>query len=149
MICSVFGHRKIEECIDDEKLKYIFLYLITEKGVDTFYFGEFGEFDRLCHKIVTELKKAFTHLSRVYCLEDAKLLLPKNAVKYLDKSKYEDFVFLPLSFDGWYKRIYFRNCAMIDASDFIVFYAKERPDSGAWKAYKYAVKRKKLLVNIG
>ena len=42
-----------------------------------------------------------------------------------------------------------RNKAMIDASDFIVFYAKERPDSGAWKAYKYAVKRKKLLVNIG
>ena len=53
------------------------------------------------------------------------------------------------AFEGWYKSIYFRNCAMIDKSDFIIFYAEEREDSGAYKAYKYAKKKKgKRLINL-
>ena len=31
---------------------------------------------------------------------------------------------------------------MIDKSDFVIFYAEERKNSGAYKAYKYARKKK-------
>ena len=60
-----------------------------------------------------------------------------------------EVTYLVPSFDGWYKSIYFRNCAMIDESDLVIFYAQEREDSGAYKAYKYAKKKKeKYIVNL-
>ena len=38
---------------------------------------------------------------------------------------------------------------MIDKSDFIIFYAEKRENSGAYKAYKYAKKKKdKMIVNL-
>ena len=38
---------------------------------------------------------------------------------------------------------------MIDASDFVVFYAENREDSGAYKAYRYAkLKKNKQIFNL-
>lgn len=38
---------------------------------------------------------------------------------------------------------------MIDASDYVIFYAEERAESGAYKAYKYAKGKKgKHIVNL-
>ena len=40
-------------------------------------------------------------------------------------------------------------CAMIDKSDVVIFYAEEREDSGAYKAYKYArTKKTPNIVNV-
>ena len=61
---------------------------------------------------------------------------------------YEQFIYLALSYDYWYTRIYYRNCAMIDRSDYVVFYAEERENSGAYKALRYVVKQKKPYINL-
>ena len=37
---------------------------------------------------------------------------------------------------------------MIDKSDVIIFYAQEKENSGAYKAYKYALKKKKHIINL-
>lgn len=37
---------------------------------------------------------------------------------------------------------------MIEKSDYVIFYAKNKQDSGANKALKYAKKRKKEYVNL-
>ncbi len=38
---------------------------------------------------------------------------------------------------------------MIDQSNFIIFYAESREDSGAYKAYKYAKSKKdKQIINL-
>lgn len=38
---------------------------------------------------------------------------------------------------------------MIDMSGWVIFYAEERADSGAYKAYKYAKKKKnKIIVDL-
>lgn len=61
--CSVFGHKEIK--INDElvdKLRNIFEKLILQENVRYFYFGGLGEFDELCHKIVTELKVKYPTL---------------------------------------------------------------------------------------
>ena len=56
--CCFFGHRKIDETPQlIERLTKEIEVLITEKDVSTFYFGSKSEFDRLCVKTVTELKK--------------------------------------------------------------------------------------------
>ncbi len=148
MICSVFGHRDIEDDINEIALYNFFKGLLVDKGITTFYFGGFGDFDALCHKLISCLKADFPYIRRVYCLTDERHLRPNKRPAYLTEETYEDFIFLAPDFNGWYKRIYFRNLEMIKASDFILFYAKPRPDSGAYKAYLYAKKQKTPLLNI-
>lgn len=148
-ICSFFGHRTIEKTHE--------LYLATvaeimrtiELGCRIFYFGGFGEFDDFCYQIVTRIKKKHPDLllQRIFCVAQEKMLQKK--ARYFKDGEYEDIVYLVPSFEYWYTSIYYRNCAMIDASNFVVFYAEERQDSGAYKAYKYAKKKKgKYIVNL-
>lgn len=69
--------------------------------------------------------------------------------RFFDRAEFEEVVYPSLSFEGWYKSLYFRNCAMIDESDYVIFYAEARADSGAYKAYRYAEKQKdKYIVNL-
>ncbi len=148
MICSFFGHRTINQDFDRKKLLDLLVDLIQNKNVNDFYFGGFGDFDKLCYDTISKLKTYFPSIKRIYCVENEKYLLSQKRIKYLPKEEYEDYVSLPLSFYGWYKRIYFRNCAMIDNSDFIIFYAQKRENSGAYKAFLYAKKNKKICYNI-
>ncbi len=67
---------------------------------------------------------------------------------YFKKENYEEIIYLMPSFEGWYKSIYYRNCAMIDRSDLVIFYAENREKSGAYKAYKYANKKHKRVINL-
>ena len=148
-ICSFFGHREVE--ITQE------LYAITTaeilKSVDfgcrVFYFGGFGAFDDLCYQIVTKLQKELPSLSikRVYCVTQERYLR-KNS-PHFRRENYDEIIYLTPSFDGWYKSIYYRNCAMIDNSDYIIFFAEKRENSGAYKAYCYAQRQtKKQIVNL-
>ena len=148
-ICSFFGHRQIE--ITDE------LYATTTAeimksvnlGCRIFYFGGYGEFDELCYKIVTSIKEGNQNLKikRVYCVSQERYL--RKNTHLFRRENYDDVIYLIPAFSGWYKSIYFRNCAMIDQSDCVIFYAEKRENSGAYKAYQYAIKKKdKRIVNL-
>ncbi len=148
-ICSFFGHRDVT--VTDE------LYATTtaeilqavDLGCRTFYFGGFGDFDELCYQIVSKIKEERSDLAleRIYCVPQERDLRKKS--RYFRRENYEDVIYLCPSFDGWYKSIYFRNCAMIDQSDVIIFFAEERENSGAYKAFRYAKKKKeKRIVNL-
>ena len=145
-ICSFFGHRDIE--ITDK------LYATTTaeilKSVDfgcrTFYFGGYGEFDKLCYEIVTLLKSELD-LKRVYCVPIERYMRKRG--RYFNPEDYDEVIYLTPAIEWWYKSIYFRNLAMIDKSDYVIFYAQKRADSGAYKAYKYAQSIKnKIVVNL-
>lgn len=147
-ICSFFGHRDVEITDDLIKRTTNEIEAAINDGCRTFYFGGYSDFDSLCHKIVTSIKEAKPDLAlnRVYCVSQEKYLRKK--VRYFNKEDYDDVIYLMPSFEGWYKSIYYRNCAMIDNSDLIIFYCEENPDSGAYKAYKYAIKNKKKVINL-
>lgn len=146
-ICSFFGHRSVEKTEELCAITTIEILKAISLGYRIFYFGGFGDFDELCYKIVTKIKEESPDLEikRVYCVPQEKdLRKPK-----VDRDKYEDIIYLMPSFEGWYKSIYYRNCAMIDASDSVIFYAEQRANSGAYKAYKYAQRKKvKHLSNL-
>ena len=143
--CSVFGHRTIEITKVLENKLYSTFEEIINKGCEFFYFGGFGMFDELCHKVVSELKLTYTHIKRIFCLSDPRHLRINKRPKWLKIEDYEEFIYLDLEFNWWYQRIYYRNCAMIDRSDIVVFYVEPKENSGA---YKYAVKKKKSLINL-
>ena len=146
--CSVFGHSTIHITKELENKLFETFKEIIDKGCENFYFGGLGMFDELCHKIVSELKLTNSYIKRIFCLSDPRHLRINKRPKWLNNEDYEDFIYLDLEFDWWYQRIYYRNCAMIDKSDIVVFYAEERENSGAYKAFKYAKQKKKAIINL-
>lgn len=148
-ICSFFGHRTIDMTEELYAKVYDEIEEALRIGCRCFYFGGYGDFDALCYTIVTEMKGQYREheIRRVYCVPQERFLYKK--VRYFNRESYDDVIYLTPAFAGWYKSIYFRNCAMIDKSDCIIFYAENRENSGAYSAYKYALKKKdKRLVNL-
>ena len=148
-VCSFFGHRRITETENLRKtINSLLEKLIVEKGHQIFLFGGLGEFDTLCYEIVSSLKEKYPSIQRIYCVHDEKYLLPSKRPEDLRETAYEQFIYLPLPFEYWYTRIYYRNCEMIEKSDYIVFYVKNKKESGANKAMEYAKRRKKVYINL-
>ena len=147
--CGCFGHNKIEITEElKEKLKKIFEMLITQENIKYFYFGGFSEFDDLCWQIVTELKKTYTEIYRIFCLSDPRHQRLSKRPRWIKDENYEEITYLDLNFDWWYQRIYFRNCEMINRSDFVIFYVNHTERSGAYKALQYANRKKKQIINV-
>ena len=148
-ICSFFGHRHIELTQDLYAITVAEIMKSVNFGCRVFYFGGFGKFDSLCYEIVTKLQKEqpFLNLKRIYCVTQERYLR-KNS-PHFQRNHYDEVIYLIPAFEGWYKSIYYRNCAMIDHSDYIIFYAENRENSGAYKTYRYAKKVKgKTIVNL-
>ena len=93
-----------------------------------------------------KIKEREPNVKRVFCVPQEKYIR-KNA-PYFNREDYDEIIYLEPSFVGWYKSIYFRNCAMVDKSDFIIFHVENRKNSGAYKTYQYALKKKKDLINL-
>ena len=65
--CCFIGHREINVTDElKEKLREVIERLITEESVDTFLFGSKSQFDDLCWDIVTEIKKKYSHIKRIF-----------------------------------------------------------------------------------
>ena len=143
-ICSFFGHRDVtvteELCA---RVTEAVRYAVDRLDCRIFYFGGYGDFDDLCYEIVTKIKENEPSLGieRIFCVPQERRLYKKD--RYYAPEKYEDVIYIARPFEGWYKSIYFRNISMIDESHCVIFYAEAREKSGAYKAYKYAEKKKK------
>ena len=148
-ICSFFGHSEIEKTPELISATTNAINKAIEFGCRTFYFGGFGEFDELCYQIVSQIQaeNPKLNLERIYCTTQERLV--KKIQRNPNYKTYEQIIYLTPSFDGWYKSIYFRNCAMIDNSCYVIFFVQRQENSGAFKALKYATKRKDLtIVNV-
>ncbi|MBE6536660.1 MAG: hypothetical protein E7673_01775 [Ruminococcaceae bacterium] len=148
-ICSFFGHSEIEPTEELRSSLEAEILKVIDLGCRTFYFGGYGEFDELAYKTVTRIKAEHTELElkRIYCVSQERYL--RKRVRYFDPANYDEVIYLEPDFDGWKTSIYFRNCAMVDKSSFVIFYVEERENSGSYKAYKYAMRKKKAnVVNL-
>lgn len=174
--CCFIGHREIK--ITEELKKEICGYienLIVKENVKVFLFGSKSEFDYLCLKIVTELKEKYKDIKRVeYTCKSENVILESEREKweriYSDLEKREVYL-LGVEEEYEHERKYTagkaayveRNEAMIDDSDYCIFYYNEnyvplqskdkgiissRPKSGTAIAYKYAKRKKKIIKNF-
>ena len=146
--CSCFGHSNVD--ITDELIARTNVEIdrAIEDGVRIFLFGGRSDFDDLCYDLVTQKRNDSPQLNirRVFCFAlDKQLGKPP---RWFIKKEYEALECPTKDFDYWYTAIYYRNLAMIDQSDFILFWVEERENSGAYKTYLYAVKKHKRIVNL-
>lgn len=177
-ICCFIGHRKIEITNELElSIRHILKMLIENEGVRTFAFGSRSEFNFLCHSIVTDLQKEFNGLERVCMPCRSEVCTLENERKKFEemcsnilKEKvhlmgYEREIEHKTKFTSGRAAYVERNQALIDMSDFCVFYFDEnylpperkafkrsalpyQPKSGTAIAYKYAKQKKKYIINI-
>ena len=162
--CCFFGHRKIDKTEElKNKLRGIIENLIANEKVETFFFGSKSEFDDLCHQVVTELKEKYPNIKRVY-VRSAFQHIPDWYEDSLLKH-YEDTYF-PEQMENAGKASYVeRNQEMINKSNFCVVYYNEnylppkrrnsrrdltdyQPKSGTAVAYAYALRKKKIIINV-
>lgn len=148
MKCCCFGHRDVIVTQELHEKTKACIYKFIDEGCKTFLFGGFGDFDRLCYRIVTQLKNELDDsIQRIFCVPQERYL--RKSAHFFNRDDYDETIYLMPRFEGWYKSIYYRNLAMIDECDFILFYAEERENSGAYKAFKYARKlSQKTVINL-
>lgn len=175
--CSFFGHRKIAvtDCLTHE-LEEIIEDLIL-KGVSVFLFGSNSEFDSLCHSIVTSLKTKYPNIKRVsYTCKSESCTLEENREQM--EKLFSSVLKRNISIQGYeeefeHKTKYTsgrasyieRNQAMINDSDYCIFYYNEnyapemrkyskrspiyyQPKSGTRIAFEYANQKKKIIINM-
>lgn len=121
-VCFI-GHRNIEKTDELISLLRDTIVTLIDKGVTTFLFGSKSEFDNLSWKIVTELKKNYPLIKRVY-VRAAYQFIDKSYEEYILQS-YEETYFPPkLENAGRFSYVE-RNYEMIDNSTYCVFYYNE------------------------
>ena len=150
--CCFIGHREINVTDElKEKLRVVIECLIVDENIDTFLFGSKSQFDDLCYDIVTEIKKKYPHIKRIFVRAEYPYI-DESYEAYLLES-YEDSYF-PKSVLGAGKASYVkRNCEMIDNSRFCIVYYKEDytpkgRKSGTKIAFDYAEKKKKTIIRF-
>ena len=176
--CSFFGHRKID--ITNElqyKLKEVIEDLIINQNTLTFLFGSQSDFDKLCHTVVTNLKKKYPKIKRIaYTCKNEKCILEHEKEQWEKRlSLISNKTIQILSFDEEFEHstkytsgrssYIERNQAMINNSDICIFYYDNtyqpktrkyykhsniyyQPNSGTRLAFKYAEKKNKTIINI-
>ena len=150
-ICFI-GHRTIEKT---EELKILLketVVTLIKKGATSFLFGSKSVFNNLAWEVVTQLKKEYPYIKRVY-VRSTYQNIEKSYEEYLLQF-YEETYFSPKLEKAGKGSYIKRNYEMIDSSTYCVFYYDEsyvaslKRNSGTKIAYIYAVKKKKKIINL-
>lgn len=143
MTCTFFGHSMIFEDIKPN-LTAAIVDLIENHGVNKFYVGTHGAFDRICFETLAEL-------SEKYDIDYKKVLskVPVTAVEG-DRTDYS----LTVVPDGIEKTparygIVFRNRWMLKHSQYVITYIRNTVGNGAAVYAELAEKQKKTVIKLG
>ena len=161
--CCFIGHRKIDKSPYLEERIYRKTERLIKTGVNTFLFGSNSEFDSLCYEIVSNLKKKYPKIRRIYIRAEYPDI-DEDYTAYL-LERYED-TYYPAKIRSSGRAAYIeRNIYMINQCSICIFYYKDgylpprrrsskrdltnyQPKSGTETAYNYAVKKQKEVINI-
>jgi hypothetical protein len=140
MTCTFFGHR---DCPSDVygKLYDTIVYLIENQGVNTFWVGEEGGFDRMVQRVLLEVQGQYPNIA---CFAVKAYYNPqKTDERSLLQSIY------PECLEAVPKRFAIdrRNRYMIEMSEVVITYVRTSI-GGAAKFVEIAVRKKKRVINI-
>ncbi len=166
-VCSFFGHRKIDITDDlKQELKDYIENLIVNCNTQIFLFGSKSDFNSICHLVVSQLKEKYPNIKRIcYTCKSESCTIESERQKY--EKIYSELINQEIHLLGFeeefeHKTKYTagkasyieRNKAMIDDSDFCIFYYNKdyipttKTNSGTKICYDYSLKKKKPSINL-
>ncbi len=164
MKACFIGHRTVENQEELLGLLKETVISLLAAGVTVFLFGSMSDFDRLSRQVVSELKKEYPAIRRVY-VRAAFQHIGEDYERHLLESCEETYFPAKLERAGRSSYVE-RNYEMIDHADYCVFYYNKeylppekrarktellppkKRNSGTKIAYDYAVKKKKEIINL-
>jgi len=135
MTCVFFGNKNAGVGYE-EKLICVLKELI-EQGVDNFYVGNHGDFDKMVISTLKKLKNEFKHINYAVALA----YLPK------DQPEYETVYPIEVSVAPMKFRIDRRNRWMLEQADIVVTYVINIAGNSA-KYKEQAIKKGKRVIEI-
>ncbi len=139
MICAFFGHRNIAHC---DGLEEAIRRAIHEYGVDIFWVGGYGSFDRIAAGAVHRMKREYPHI-RLLLIQAYFPKPGEELAECYDSSIYpEGLETVPQRF-----AISQRNRWIIQNCDMVIAYVRHEY-GGAYQAYRSAVKRGIPVINL-
>lgn len=137
--CCFLGHRKCPAEKEEDLQKEI-IGLIKNQNVGCFYIGTHGEFDRMAYKVLNYLKNKYEiEVYVVLAYLNREDLYYKEATTIFP----DELTKTPPRF-----AIRKRNDYMINQSEYVVAYINT-PFSNAFKNIKEAIKKRKIIINLG
>lgn len=136
---TIIGHSECSD-VDTDHLRSELIKLINS-GVTTFLSGGTGGFDRLCARIIYDLKKTYPHIHSCIVIPylDHKIFEPS----YFDSSEFPECLeSVPYRF-----RISHRNRYMVQNSSWAVCFVR-RSYGGASATYRYAGNQGLRIIDI-
>ena len=144
-ICCFAGHSKIygtNELYD--KLIIQIEKLITEENVSEFWVGNYGDFDKLCARVLQSLKEKHPGIQLNLVIPYLTADINENRKAYHDK--YDNIIVADISEKTPQKlRILKCNEYMVQKSDYIICYVKNS-FGGAYKTLEYANKKDHIKI---
>lgn len=143
---SFFGHREIESYNKIfDSIYEIALSLLKEKEYVEFLIGKNGTFDEIATTAIRNARKRYGDFNSALVL-----VLPYDTAEFEknENAFYERYSEIEIFKARHYKSaILDRNKSMIDRSDLIIFYLNFEK-GGVFKAYNYALKKNKKIINV-
>lgn len=146
---SFFGHRQIEHpFIIEKRLERLISTFLRKEEYIVFLVGRNGEFDQLVSSVIRKCKKAIRDDNSALVL-----VLPYMTAEYRHNIKsfhqyYDEVEIYANSSEAYFKSAHqIRNHAMVDRSDFVIFYVKHC-FGGAYQTLLYADKVKAKYMNL-
>lgn len=141
--CTFFGHRDCPSSIKG-KLHEEIERLICNHGVETFYVGTQGSFDRMAYAALVELRQRYRYIKVYRVLA----YMPRLSDIAQDRSVLDDTI-LPEGIENAHPRyaIIKRNNWMIDRSDYMIAYVTHT-FGGAYQAVERAKKKKHTIIRL-
>jgi len=141
--CTFFGHSYCPETVKP-RLRETLVHLIETQGVDVFYVGNHGDFDRMTRSLLRELSDQYPHIRYAVVLA----YVPQKRDEF-DQRDWSDTM-LPEGIERVPPRfaISWRNRWMLDHADIVVTYITHSW-GGAAQFAELAEKMGKQIVGLG
>ena len=140
-VCTFFGHREIYESIIPQ-LTAVLRQLIEQDGVDEFYVGNHGQFDRTVTVVLLKLRKEYPHI---------RFFVVWSRTPKADAGEVKDRIpaIFPVEVANALPRfaVLARNRWMLDRADVVVTYVTHSM-GGAGRFKEMAERKHKQVVNL-
>ncbi len=144
LTCSFAGHRNEWYNINIEERLESAIESLINQGVNIFYDGNYGEFDKKARNAVLNLKKKYPKIRLILVLT----YYHENAKHYSLPDFYDGSVYPELEHIHYKQKITKRNEWIVDNSDYVISHIVNEYKSGAFKTVKYAEKQKKNIIKL-
>ncbi len=146
MIISFFGHADFPKTVEHQQSLIAVLERIIGDAPADIYLGGYGSFDSLAYDCSKKYHETHPRISLFYVTPYMTVEYQRTHLAY-QKEKYDGIICPPIEDKPPRFAISYRNQWMVEQSDYIIC-GIFHPWGGAYKAYCYAQRKKKPIINI-